>query len=63
MKLFASEGEGGKFATGVNDASGNLPLVSTTPSVNLPAVSMTPVVINKTNISEFSNKFEVVLIE
>jgi hypothetical protein len=34
---------GGKFATGVSDAGGKLPLVSTTPAVNLPPVSTTPV--------------------
>ncbi len=51
MKLFASEkGDHGKFATGINDASGNLLLVSTTLSVNLPAVLMTPVIINENNI-------------
>ncbi len=32
----------GKFATGVNDTGGKLPLVSTTPAANLPPVSTTP---------------------
>jgi hypothetical protein len=36
----------GKFATVVNDTSGNLPLVSTTLAVNLPPGSMTPVANN-----------------
>jgi hypothetical protein len=41
---------GGKFATGVNDAGGKLPLVSTTPAANLPPVSLTPVANNGNNI-------------
>jgi hypothetical protein len=32
-----------KFATGINDTNGNLPLVSMTQVVNLPPVSATPV--------------------
>jgi hypothetical protein len=34
---------GGKFATGVNDTGGKLPLVSMTPAVNLSPVSPTQV--------------------
>jgi hypothetical protein len=49
--IFASVVDtGGKFATGVNDASGKLPPVSTTPAANLPPVSTTPVANNRNNI-------------
>jgi hypothetical protein len=34
---------GGKFASGVVDTGGNLPLASLTPVTNLPPVSLTPV--------------------
>jgi hypothetical protein len=39
-----------QFAPGVNDASGKLPPVSTTPVPNLPLVSTTPVANNGNNI-------------
>jgi hypothetical protein len=41
---------GGKFAAGINDTSGNLPPVSTTPAASLPPVLMTPVANNGYNI-------------
>jgi hypothetical protein len=41
---------GGKFATGVNDAGGNLSAVSTITSVNLPPDLMTPAVDKDNNI-------------
>ncbi len=38
------------FSAGVNDTSGNLPPISTTPAAKLPPVSMTPVANNGNNI-------------
>ncbi len=47
--IFASVVDtGGKFATGVNDAGGKLPPVST--AANLPPVSLPPVANNGNNI-------------
>jgi hypothetical protein len=43
-----------KFATGVNDTGGKLPLVSTTPAVNLPPVSRCT--LSCEYFCEFSNK-------
>ncbi len=49
--IFASVvDKGGKFVTGVNDASGKLPPVSATPAANLPPVSTTPVANNGNNV-------------
>ncbi len=45
-----SNNTGGKFAAGVNETSGNLPPVSTTPAANLPPGSMTPAANNGNNI-------------
>jgi hypothetical protein len=44
---------GGKFAAGVNDTDGKLPLVSTTPLVNFPTVPTSLVANNGNDIRPF----------
>ncbi len=46
---------GGKFATGVNDTGGKLPMVSTTLAANFLSVSFTPVANNGSNYQTANN--------